>query len=70
MSDRRISQTLSGPQCQKIGKPNHSKILRCKKTKGPKQDSQNRPRSPMHGGVALDLAIITLLYWAHDTLGD
>jgi len=39
-------------QCQKIGKPNNFKVFGTLKTKGTKQDSQNRLRSPMpEGGV-------------------
>ena len=33
---------------RKIGKPNNSKIFGSNKTKGAKQGSQNRLRSPMH----------------------
>ena len=37
-------------QVQQIGNPYNLKIVGIKKTKGPKQDSQNLLRSPMSGG--------------------
>ena len=41
-------------QGQKIAKPNNLKVsLGSRKTKGPKQDSQNRLRSPMPDGGEL-----------------
>ena len=38
------------PQNRKIGKPNNLKVFGSNKNKGPKQDSQNRPRSPIPDG--------------------
>ena len=41
-------------QIREIGKLNKLKMFRCNKTKGPKQDDQNRLRSPMiEGGDCL-----------------
>ena len=37
-------------QTQKIGKPNNLKVLESKRTKGPKEDGQNRLRSQMPEG--------------------
>jgi hypothetical protein len=40
-------------QNQKIGKPNNLKVFGSIKTKEPKQDSHNRPLSPMPAGEEL-----------------
>jgi hypothetical protein len=45
---------------QKIENPKYLKVFVSKKTKGPKQDNQNRLMAPMSKGGALVLSIITL----------
>jgi hypothetical protein len=48
-----IQQDCHEAQSQKIGKPNKLKIIGSKKTKGLKQNNQNRLHSPMPEGGEL-----------------